>query len=121
MLLDRDVLTALWVAGVMWVGLVCVLTLMSSLAVIAGAVVYVAVFGAAIAWRRVPTGASVFVAWMAVVVAVCAVMSPMGSENEVVAVLLMGGMLGTFLFVAWMVPAFVVLLMIDPEMRKVTD
>jgi hypothetical protein len=117
--IEWNVLWALIGAGAVWVSVLCVITLMSSLAVIAGAVAYVLLFAVALASRRIPTGLALFVAWATAVVAAGAFMHVVGQEPG--AVIFLGGVLGTFLAAAWMVPGFFLLLLIDPTVRKIAN
>jgi hypothetical protein len=117
--IDRAVLTALAVAGLLWVFGLCLMTLMSSPTVIAAGVAYVVVFGVALASPRFPTVPTLVAAWASAVVAASAFMHVV--DGEVGAVIFLGGVLGTFLFGAWVVPGFCILLVIDPDMRTLPD
>ena len=96
-----------------------VLTLMSSPLVIVAAVAYALTFAVALASERLPTVPTLVGAWASAVVAASAFMHVV--DGEVGAVFLLGGVLGTFLFGAWVVPGFFILLLIDPEMRRLPD
>jgi hypothetical protein len=112
------VLGASAIAGAIWVFGLCVITLMSSPAVIAAAVAYALIFGVALALERLPTVLTLIAAWATAVVAASAFYQAIDVEVEVGAVILLGGAVGTFLFGAWVVPGFFILLLLDPEMRR---
>ena len=104
------------IAGAIWVFGLCVITLMSSPAVIAAAVAYALIFGVALALERLPTVPTLIGAWATAVVAASAFYQAI--DVEVGDVILLGGVVGTFLFGAWVVPGFFILLLLDPEMRN---
>jgi hypothetical protein len=104
----------------MWVSGLCVITLMSSPAVITAGIAYVLIFGVALAWERLPTVPTLVGAWATAVVAAGAFMHVVDG-GQAGADILLGGVIGTFLYCAWVVPGFFLLLLIDPDMRKLAD
>src|SRR4051794_25412194 len=114
--IDWPVLGASAIAGAIWVCGLCVITLMSSPAVIAAAVAYALIFGVALALERLPTLPTLIGAWATAVVAASAFYQAI--DVEVGGVILLGGVVGTFLFGAWVIPGFFILLLLDPEMRN---
>lgn len=116
MRIDLAVLAAYAIAGAIWVSGLSVITLMSSVVLIIVGVAYALVFGVALAWERLPTVPTLVAAWASAVAMASVLMAVM--DQEVGAVVLAGGVLGTFLFGAWAVPGFFILLVLDPDLRK---
>lgn len=116
--LDRRKLLAFGLAGALWILGLTVLFFLFNLELVPGAAGYFLVFTLAVASRRFRMEVTLLAAWVAAVLAMGAVVY--SADGEIGAVIFLGGVLGTFLLGGWVVTGFLLLLLIDPDRRKVT-
>lgn len=123
MTLDRRKLFALGVAGGLWVIGLSVFVFVYAPVFVPAAILYVGVFSLLIASRRRSAIPTMLMAWAVAAAAFGTTLasgsSGAGEPSEVGFGIVMGGVLGTVMFVGWMATAFLVLLAVDPERRTV--
>src|SRR4051794_23892493 len=109
---------ALLGAGAIWVFGLAIVTLMGSLTLLFAAAATLAIFAAAVAWTRLPTVPILISCWATAVFAAAVFYQVV--DGDVGAVIFLGLVTGTFAFGAWAVLGFLILLIVDPEMRKLS-
>lgn len=81
--------------------------------VVSIATLFVVVFAPTIASRRIRTGVALLAAWTVAVLAVGAAIHT--TDSLIGGVIFGGGVFGTIAFCTWVLPSFVLLVLLDPH------